>query len=152
MNYGSSPADGRDPIPSPAPSSRMSNGYASVVMPELAKGVPAKAFGVTIEDGGRQPDTHRADPAPGSAKLSNQRINDKSEPLAKGVARFVYALKTNSARYCTFVRTITPRLCKGTWVCTALVSVRNTVRSVESGAVIYTLPVGLPVVDAMKPG
>jgi anti-sigma-K factor RskA len=45
------PADGRDPIPAGTfkPDER---GYASVLMPELPKGIPAKAFGVTIEDAG----------------------------------------------------------------------------------------------------
>ncbi len=44
------PADGRDPIP--AGTFRPdSHGNASVVMPPLPKGVQAKAFGVTIEDG-----------------------------------------------------------------------------------------------------
>ena len=44
------PADGRDPIPAGTfrPDAR---GNASVVMPQLPKGVEAKAFGVTIEDG-----------------------------------------------------------------------------------------------------
>lgn len=50
------PADGRDPIPAgtfqPDP-----RGYATVIMPDIPKGVVAKAFGVTIEDegGSRQP-------------------------------------------------------------------------------------------------
>ena len=45
------PADGRDPIPAGTfhPDER---GNASVIMPELPKGVPAKAFGITIEDQG----------------------------------------------------------------------------------------------------
>ena len=43
------PADGRDPVPA-GTFKPDEHGYASVVMPELAKGVPAKAFGVTIED------------------------------------------------------------------------------------------------------
>jgi anti-sigma-K factor RskA len=45
------PSDGRDPIPAGTfkPDDR---GNASVLMPELPKGVPAKAFGVTIEDDG----------------------------------------------------------------------------------------------------
>ncbi len=44
------PADGRDPMPAGAfrPDAR---GNASVVLPELPKGVPVKAFGVTIENG-----------------------------------------------------------------------------------------------------
>jgi hypothetical protein len=44
------PADGRDPIPAGTfhPDER---GNASVVLPSLPKGVQAKAFGVTIEDG-----------------------------------------------------------------------------------------------------
>ena len=44
------PADGTAPIPAGTfkPDER---GYASVVLPELQKGVEAKAFGVTIEDG-----------------------------------------------------------------------------------------------------
>jgi hypothetical protein len=44
------PQDGRDPIPAGTfrPDSR---GFASVVMPELPKGIVAKTFGVTIEDG-----------------------------------------------------------------------------------------------------
>ena len=44
------PADGRDPIPAGTfhPDER---GNASVVLPTLPKGVQAKAFGVTIEDG-----------------------------------------------------------------------------------------------------
>ena len=43
------PADGRDPIPAGTfqPDAR---GNASVIMPSLPKGVPAKAFGITIED------------------------------------------------------------------------------------------------------
>ena len=45
------PADGRDPIPAGTfkPDDR---GNASVLMPELPKGVAAKAFGVTVEDDG----------------------------------------------------------------------------------------------------
>lgn len=45
------PADGRDPIPAGTfhPDAR---GNASVIMPNLPKGVEAKAFGVTIEDEG----------------------------------------------------------------------------------------------------
>ena len=44
------PQDGRDPIPAGTfhPDAR---GFASVVLPELPKGVAAKTFGVTIEDG-----------------------------------------------------------------------------------------------------
>lgn len=44
------PADGRDPMPAGTfrPDGR---GNASVVLPALSKGVAAKAFGVTIEDG-----------------------------------------------------------------------------------------------------
>ncbi len=44
------PEDGRDPIPAGTfrPDGR---GFASVVMPELPKGIVAKTFGVTIEDG-----------------------------------------------------------------------------------------------------
>jgi len=44
------PEDGRDPIP--AGTFRPdAHGFASVVMPELPKGIAAKTFGVTIEDG-----------------------------------------------------------------------------------------------------
>ena len=45
------PADGHDPIPAGTfhPDDR---GNASVIMPEIPKGVVAKAFGVTIEDEG----------------------------------------------------------------------------------------------------
>lgn len=45
------PADGRDPIPAGTfkPDER---GNASLLLPELPKGVAAKAFGVTIEDDG----------------------------------------------------------------------------------------------------
>ena len=45
------PADGRDPIPAGTfhPDAK---GNASVIMPELPKGVDAKAFGITIEDEG----------------------------------------------------------------------------------------------------
>jgi anti-sigma-K factor RskA len=45
------PADGRDPMPAGTfhPDAR---GNASVIMPELPKGVDAKAFGITIEDEG----------------------------------------------------------------------------------------------------
>jgi len=45
------PADGRDPIPAGTfkPDDR---GNASVLLPELPKGVPAKMFAVTIEDDG----------------------------------------------------------------------------------------------------
>jgi len=45
------PADGRDPIPAGTfkPDDR---GNASLMLPELPKGVAAKAFGVTIEDDG----------------------------------------------------------------------------------------------------
>jgi len=50
------PADGRGPIPAGTfqPDER---GYATVIMPEIPKGVVAKAFGVTIEDegGSKQP-------------------------------------------------------------------------------------------------
>jgi anti-sigma-K factor RskA len=50
------PADGHDPIPAGTfrPDER---GYATVIMPDLPKGVIAKAFGVTIEDegGSQQP-------------------------------------------------------------------------------------------------
>ena len=44
------PADGRDPIPAGTfrPDTR---GNASLVLPELPKGVQAKAFGVTVEEG-----------------------------------------------------------------------------------------------------
>jgi hypothetical protein len=43
------PADGRPPIP--AGTFRPDqHGYASVVLPEIAKGIDAKAFGVTIEE------------------------------------------------------------------------------------------------------
>jgi anti-sigma-K factor RskA len=45
------PADGRDPIPAGTfqPDAK---GNASVILPELPRGVVAKAFGVTIEDAG----------------------------------------------------------------------------------------------------
>ena len=43
------PADGRDPVPA-GTFKPDEHGYASVIMPELMKGVPAKAFGVTIEN------------------------------------------------------------------------------------------------------
>jgi hypothetical protein len=44
------PQDGHDPIP--AGTFRPdAHGFASVVMPELPKGIEAKTFGVTIEDG-----------------------------------------------------------------------------------------------------
>ena len=45
------PADGKDPIPAGTfkPDAR---GVASVVMPELPKGIAAKMFGVTVEDDG----------------------------------------------------------------------------------------------------
>lgn len=50
------PADGHDPIPAGTfqPDSR---GNASVIMPDIPKGVVAKAFGITIEDdgGSKQP-------------------------------------------------------------------------------------------------
>jgi hypothetical protein len=50
------PADGRDPIPAGTfhPDTQ---GNASVLMPNLPKGIAAKAFGVTIEDegGSQQP-------------------------------------------------------------------------------------------------
>lgn len=51
------PADGRDPVP--AGTFRPDeHGNASVIMPPLPKGIPAKAFGVTIEDqGGSQTPT-----------------------------------------------------------------------------------------------
>ena len=44
------PQDGRDPIPAGTfrPDDR---GFASVVLPEIPKGIAAKTFGVTIEDG-----------------------------------------------------------------------------------------------------
>ena len=44
------PQDGHDPIPAGTfrPDAR---GFASIVMPELPKGITAKTFGVTIEDG-----------------------------------------------------------------------------------------------------
>ena len=51
------PADGRDPVPAGTflPDQ---HGNASVIMPPLPKGIPAKAFGVTIEDqGGSQTPT-----------------------------------------------------------------------------------------------
>ena len=44
------PADGHDPIPA-GMFKPDEHGNASVVLPELQKGVEAKAFGVTIEDG-----------------------------------------------------------------------------------------------------
>ena len=44
------PEDGRDPIP--AGTFRPdAHGFASVVLPELPKGIVAKTFGVTVEDG-----------------------------------------------------------------------------------------------------
>lgn len=45
------PADGRDPVPAGTfhPDSR---GNASLIMPDLPKGIPAKAFGITVEDEG----------------------------------------------------------------------------------------------------
>jgi anti-sigma-K factor RskA len=50
------PADGQDPIPAGTfqPDAR---GNASVILPDIPKGVVAKGFGVTIEDegGSRQP-------------------------------------------------------------------------------------------------
>jgi hypothetical protein len=48
------PQDGRDPIPAGTfrPDDR---GFATVVLPELPKGVAPKAFGVTIEDGDGSP-------------------------------------------------------------------------------------------------
>ena len=51
------PADGRDPVP--AGTFRPDeHGNASVIMPPLPKGIPAKAFGVTVEDqGGSQTPT-----------------------------------------------------------------------------------------------
>jgi hypothetical protein len=45
------PADGRDPIPA-GMFKPDAHGNAAVLLPELPKGVPAKAFGVTIEDAG----------------------------------------------------------------------------------------------------
>jgi len=45
------PADGRDPIPA-GTFKPDEHGNASVLMPELPKGVAAKAFGVTVEDAG----------------------------------------------------------------------------------------------------
>ncbi|HEY0307440.1 MAG TPA: anti-sigma factor [Acidobacteriaceae bacterium] len=45
------PADGRDPIPA-GTFKPDEHGNASVLMPELPKGIPAKAFGVTVEDDG----------------------------------------------------------------------------------------------------
>lgn len=48
------PSDGRDPIP--AGTFRPDqHGNATVILPELPKGVQAKAFGVTIEDGEGSP-------------------------------------------------------------------------------------------------
>ena len=44
------PSDGRDPIPA-GTFHPDEHGNASVVLPQLPKGVQAKAFGVTIEDG-----------------------------------------------------------------------------------------------------
>ncbi len=44
------PADGRDPMPA-GTFKPDDHGDASVVLPQIAKGVPAKAFGITIEDG-----------------------------------------------------------------------------------------------------
>lgn len=51
------PADGRDPVP--AGTFRPDeHGNADVIMPPLPKGIPAKAFGITIEDeGGSQTPT-----------------------------------------------------------------------------------------------
>lgn len=51
------PADGRDPVPAGTfvPDAQ---GSASVILPSLPKGLPAKAFGITIEDqGGSQTPT-----------------------------------------------------------------------------------------------
>ncbi len=51
------PADGRDPVPAGTfrPDQR---GDASLILPPLPKGIPAKAFGVTVEDqGGAQTPT-----------------------------------------------------------------------------------------------
>lgn len=45
------PADGRDPVPA-GTFHPDEHGNASVIMPDLPKGVPAKAFGITIEDQG----------------------------------------------------------------------------------------------------
>ncbi|HEX7158061.1 MAG TPA: anti-sigma factor [Edaphobacter sp.] len=45
------PADGRDPIPA-GTFHPDEHGNASVIMPPLPRGIEAKAFGVTIEDGG----------------------------------------------------------------------------------------------------
>lgn len=48
------PADGRDPMPAGTfvPDGK---GNASVILPSLPKGVPAKAFGITVEDEGGSP-------------------------------------------------------------------------------------------------
>jgi anti-sigma-K factor RskA len=48
------PADGKAPLPAGTfhPDAR---GYASVVLPTLPAGVPAKAFGVTVENAGGSP-------------------------------------------------------------------------------------------------
>jgi hypothetical protein len=48
------PQDGRDPIPAGTfrPDDR---GFATLVLPDLPKGVAAKAFGITIEDGDGSP-------------------------------------------------------------------------------------------------
>jgi anti-sigma-K factor RskA len=45
------PADGRDPIPA-GTFKPDDHGNASLMLPELPRGVTAKAFGVTIEDDG----------------------------------------------------------------------------------------------------
>jgi anti-sigma-K factor RskA len=45
------PADGRDPIPA-GTFKPDDHGNANVIMPQLPKGVDAKAFGVTVEDAG----------------------------------------------------------------------------------------------------
>lgn len=45
------PADGRNPIPA-GTFSPDAKGNATVVMPKIPTGVPAKAFGVTVEDAG----------------------------------------------------------------------------------------------------
>ncbi len=48
------PADGRDPMPAGVfvPDAQ---GNASVILPSVPKGVPAKAFGITVEDEGGSP-------------------------------------------------------------------------------------------------
>ncbi len=51
MSSGSSPPTAARPSP-PAPSTPTTSGNASLIMPDLPKGIAAKAFGVTVEDDG----------------------------------------------------------------------------------------------------